>query len=239
MANLTGTERASYVQAMFGRIAQRYDLMNGLMTMGQDRRWRRRVIELADIPPGGRLLDLGAGTGDLARTARQLRPDLQVVAADFTLEMMRHGRSRYSDRESEAISWSGADATRLPFPEAQFNVVISGFLLRNLGDLPAGLAEQHRVLKEGGRMVALETSPPPRSPIRPLLEFHLHHIIPGLGRLIAGQADAYAYLPDSTENFLEPHKLASQMSAAGFKEVGFERHMLGTVAIHWGIKGQR
>jgi len=236
MANLTGSARASYVQNMFGQIARRYDLMNGLMTLGQDRRWRRSVVQRANMQPGDWLLDLGAGTGDLAWTALQKIPKLHVVAADFTLEMMRVGKTRFENLENKKINWSGADATRLPFTEGQFDVVVSGFLLRNLGDLREGLAEQYRILKKGGRIVVLETTPPPHNLIRPFLEFHLHRVIPWLGRLVTGQADAYAYLPDSTEGFLEPEQLVTQMSTAGFLDVGFERHMLGTIAIHWGVK---
>jgi demethylmenaquinone methyltransferase / 2-methoxy-6-polyprenyl-1,4-benzoquinol methylase len=236
MANLTGSARASYVRTMFGRIARRYDLMNTLMTLGQDRHWRKRLVRHAGFQPGGWLLDLGAGTGDLAWSALQREPTLHVYAADFTIEMMLVGKSRFSTQPGEKISWLGADATRLPFPEMQFDVVVSGFLLRNLGDLPRCLAEQFRILKQGGRIVALETSPPPRTLIRPLLEFHMHRVIPWLGRLIAGQADAYSYLPDSTERFLEPEQLSKRIAEAGFSDVGFERHMLGTIAIHWGTK---
>jgi demethylmenaquinone methyltransferase/2-methoxy-6-polyprenyl-1,4-benzoquinol methylase len=238
MTNLTGAQRAHYVQQMFSRIARRYDLMNRVMTAGQDTRWRRAVIDLAGLPEGGWLLDLGAGTGDLAREALRQQSAGQVVAADFTLEMMRVGqeRSRCQPLYVSGLVWSAANATQLPFPERTFEAVVSGFLLRNVTDLPRSLAEQYRVLKPGGRLVALDTTPPPRTPLAPLIRLHLHTVIPALGRLIAGQAEAYQYLPDSTEGFLEPEQLAARLQETGFQDVRFQRLMFGTIAIHWARK---
>ncbi len=238
MSNLRGDERARYVQQMFSRIAGRYDLMNRIMTAGQDLRWRKEVIRRADLPRQGRLLDLGAGTGDLTREAARQHSSLHIVAADFTLDMMRVGRSRPQPRPlaNGQITWCGADANRLPFPDHAFDAVVSAFLLRNLGDLPRSLAEQYRVLKPGGRIVALDTTPPPRNLLRPAMEFHLYTVIPALGSLIAGQAEAYRYLPESTTGFLEPERLALRLMEAGFQQVGFRRLMFGAVAIYWGVK---
>lgn len=233
MAHLTGTERARYVQGMFSRIARRYDLMNCLMTAGQDVRWRREVIRRAKIPQSGRLLDLGAGTGDLAREARRQHPASHPVAADFTLEMMRVGKNRPN---SPALDWSAADALCLPFLAGTFDAVVSGFLLRNVSDVPKALREQHCVLKPGGRMVVLDTTRPTRNALSPLINFHLHVIIPTLGKIITGASEAYTYLPESTEAFLQAEQLAAFFSQAGFKEIGFRRLMFGTVAIHWGRK---
>ena len=238
MTNLTGAERARYVQEMFSRIARHYDLMNRVMTAGQDIRWRRMVIGLTGLPADGWLLDLGAGTGDLAREALRQQPFGHIVAADFTLEMMRVGqeRSRRQPLSVSGLVWSAANATQLPFPERTFEAVVSGFLLRNVTDLPRSLAEQYRVLKPGGRLVALDTTPPPRTPLAPLIRLHLHTVIPALGRLIAGQAEAYQYLPDSTEGFLEPEQLADRLQETGFQDVRFQRMMFGTIAIHWARK---
>jgi demethylmenaquinone methyltransferase/2-methoxy-6-polyprenyl-1,4-benzoquinol methylase len=232
MSHLTGGERARYVQGMFARIARRYDLMNRLMTAGQDVRWRREVIRLAALPSRGSLLDLGAGTGDLARQALRQMPDCLPVAADFTLEMMLEGKRRLAER----LVWAAADALNLPFPGESFDAVVSGFLLRNVSDINQTLHEQYRVLKLGGRIVALDTTRPVRNALTPLINLHLHRVIPTLGRLIAGDAEAYRYLPDSTESFLSAEVLAKRMQAAGFREIGFYRVMFGTVAIHWGSK---
>jgi demethylmenaquinone methyltransferase/2-methoxy-6-polyprenyl-1,4-benzoquinol methylase len=233
MTHLTGAERAAYVQSMFARIAGRYDLMNRLMTGGQDVGWRRQVIQLAQLPPGGKLLDLGTGTGDLAFEALRQQPALRATGGDFTLEMMRVGQTR---PDGNRVHWAGTDALHLPFPEDAFDAVTSGYLMRNVIDVRRAWAEQYRVLKPGGRVVCLDTTPPPRNPLRPFVEFHLHVIIPTLGRLLTGDTDAYTYLPDSTENFLSAEKLGEHMAKAGFKDVQFRRLMFGTMAIHWGTK---
>ena len=237
MANLTGKERADYVQAMFSRIAPRYDLLNRLITFGQDVRWRQEVIRRAGLQPGQRLLDLGAGTGDLGREALRQAPDCLPVAADFTLPMMQVGRARLSGAAAARIAWTSADALRLPFPDRTFDAVVSGFLLRNVVDLPAALAEQLRVLRPGGRLVALDSSPPPpNSPLLPFMQVHLRWVIPTLGRWVAGQPEAYEYLPATTAGFLSPEQLAARLQTAGFRQVGFERLMFGAVSIHWGVK---
>ena len=215
---------------MFTRIAGRYDLMNRLMTLGQDLRWRREVIRRAGITPESPLLDLGAGTGDLTREAQRQQPGCRCVAADFTLGMMKAGDLRGH------LDWSAADALHLPFPEDVFDAVVSGFLMRNVLDVNLALQEQLRILKTGGRIVILDTTHPPRNLLTPFLWLHLHLVIPLLGTLITGQREAYTYLPESTEKFLYAEQLASAMREAGFTNVAFRRRMLGTIAIHWGIK---
>lgn len=233
MAHLTGPARAQYVQRMFARIAGKYDLMNRLMTVGQDLRWRKIVLELAALPRGGRLLDLGTGTGDLAAAALAADSTLVSVGGDFTLEMMRVGKSNPSRR---AVRFTGSDALNLPFPDNTFDAVTSGYLMRNVINAPRAWAEQYRVLKPVGRVVCLDTTPPPENLLRPFISFHLHVVIPALGKLVAGNSDAYTYLPDSTETFVSAESLAAQMREAGFKDVQFRRLMFGTMAIHWGRK---
>ena len=224
--------KARYVQDVFERIAPRYDLMNRLMTGGQDQTWRREVIRRARLFPGASLLDLGAGTGDLGRAALRQAPDGRVVLADFSTGMMRVGRVR----PGTALNWSAADALALPFPDGAFDAIVSGFLLRNVADLGRALAEMLRVLKPGGRMVALDTTRPVRSALTPLIWTHMHVVIPTLGWLLTGQRDAYRYLPNSSEGFLRAEDLAGRLAAAGFCKVGFRRLNFGTIAIHWGEK---
>jgi demethylmenaquinone methyltransferase/2-methoxy-6-polyprenyl-1,4-benzoquinol methylase len=233
MTHLTGPARAQYVQSMFARIAGKYDLMNRLMTVGQDIRWRKLLLQIAALPPYGKLLDLGAGTGDIAAQALQNDSSILSVGGDFTLEMMRVGKA---DPNRRAIRFAGTDALNLPFPEDTFDAVTSGYLMRNVIDVRRAWVEQYRVLKPGGRVVCLDTTPPPKNLLYPFINFHLHVVIPAMGRLIAGASDAYTYLPDSTENFLPAERLAEGMMEAGFKDVGFKRLMFGTMAIHWGVK---
>lgn len=236
MANKSFTKeqaaRAASVQAMFTTIAPRYDLMNRLMTGGQDLRWRREVIARANLPANGKLLDLGAGTGDLTREALRQVPSVWPVAADFTLNMMLTGKRQ----PGSTFSWSSADALNLPFPNESFDAVVSGYLLRNVVDLPRALAEQFRVLKPGGRMVTLDTTRPRENLLSPFIRFHMRHVIPTLGGLLTGSRDAYTYLPSTSENFLAAEDLLARIQSAGFVQTGFKRRMFGTMAIHWGIK---
>jgi demethylmenaquinone methyltransferase / 2-methoxy-6-polyprenyl-1,4-benzoquinol methylase len=225
-------EQARKVQAMFGEIAPRYDLMNRLMTGGQDINWRRLVIRLAQIPTTGQVLDLGAGTGDLTREALRQVPGCQSVAADFTLEMMQAGKKLPGPR----LTWACADALNLPYPAETFDAVVSGFLLRNVTDLAQALAEQYRVLRPGGRIVTLDTTRPRKSLLSPLIRFHMRQVIPFLGGLLTGSRDAYVYLPSTSENFLLAEDLREKMEEAGFRQAGFRRLMFGTVAIHWAEK---
>jgi demethylmenaquinone methyltransferase/2-methoxy-6-polyprenyl-1,4-benzoquinol methylase len=230
MTQLTGKERATYVQGMFTKIAKRYDLMNRLMTGGQDVRWRKRVIEQARLRSNSSLLDLGTGTGDLAREALAQFPQARVIAADFTLEMMRVGK------QSGPLNFSAADALRLPFNDGSFNAVVSGFLLRNVIDLQEALQEQYRVLRKGGRIVILDTTRPKKNILSPLIRLHMHFVIPTLGGLLTGEKDAYRYLPETTEGFVTAEEMTARMAAVGFKKINFQRYMFGTIAIHWGEK---
>lgn len=231
MTQLSGREKSLYVQDIFTRIADRYDLMNRLMTGGQDINWRHEVIERAGLKPEARLLDLGTGTGDLARTALAQQPASRITAADFTFAMMHAGR-----KPDDTFAWANADALALPFPSETFHAVVSGFLMRNVVDSRMALREQYRILKPGGRLVILDTTRPKRNLFSPFIWMHMHFIIPLLGTLLSGQSDAYTYLPDSTEAFLTAEELGARIIEAGFTQTGYKRLMFGTIAIHWGEK---
>ena len=226
-------QKAAYVNQMFGGIAEHYDLMNRLMTFGQDRRWREMLVHAAVLPVGGRLLDIATGTGDIAFEALRQAPDVRVAAADFSLPMMEVGRAKAG---SGQIGWLGADTFQLPFADDSFDAVTSGFLLRNVVDVAGALREQRRVVRPGGHVVCLETSPPPDNLLRPAIEMHLRYVIPAVGSLISGSNYAYTYLPQSSEAFMPPEALAEAFRVAGLRLVRFKRLMFGTIAIHVGVK---
>jgi demethylmenaquinone methyltransferase/2-methoxy-6-polyprenyl-1,4-benzoquinol methylase len=237
MAGLKGQERANYVQEMFGRIAGRYNIMNRIMTFGQDMSWRRFVVKQANLPAKGALLDLATGTGDIAFEAKESHPDAHVIGADFALPMMFVGQN---EPRGKTIDWSAADALNLPFPNARFDAVVSGYLMRNVIDIPKALKEQLRVLKNGGRIVILDTAPPPNNLLKPFILIHMNYMIPILGRLIGGQAaaDAYKYLPESTQAFKTAPELVELLKQAGYQKIGYKLVMLGTQMIVWGEKGK-
>jgi demethylmenaquinone methyltransferase/2-methoxy-6-polyprenyl-1,4-benzoquinol methylase len=236
MTNLQGQERAAYVQNMFDQIAGRYNLMNRLMTGGQDGRWREFVVRQARLRSGDAMLDLATGTGDIAFEALRQVPGVTAVGGDFSLGMMTVGQQlELGDR----VGWSGADALNLPYRDESFDAVTAGYLMRNVIDIPRAFAEQKRVLRPGGRLVLLDTAPPPRNLLRPFVIAYLKYGIPLLGRLVSGNSDAYTYLPESTQRFKTPDELAALMREAGFENVAYKTFMFGTMAVHWGEKPAR
>jgi demethylmenaquinone methyltransferase/2-methoxy-6-polyprenyl-1,4-benzoquinol methylase len=233
VTDLTRSPHAHAVRGMFTRIARRYDLMNRLMSAGQDLRWRQLAVRAAELEPGDTLLDVAAGTGDMVFIAQELVPGVMVVAADFAVEMMRVGRRRGDARPA---GWLGADTYQLPFADSMFDAVTSAFLLRNLTDPLAGIREQVRVLKAGGRLVALDATPPPDNWLRPAINLYLNHFFPILGTLVAGQTAAYRYLPRSIASFLRPEAIGELYGQVGLVDVWSRSFMAGTAAMVVGTK---
>ncbi len=222
------------VRRMFSRIVPRYDLMNRLMSLGMDRRWRRAAAAAAQ-PSGGLALDVGTGTGDLAQELHR-RGAAQVVGVDFSREMLVAASAKLSPQAGATPRWALADALHLPFPDDTFDCLTNGFLLRNLADLPAGLAEMARVLKPGGRLVCLDMTRPPSGPFGALYRLYFGRLLPPLGGLISGDADAYRYLPSSVQGFLDAPTLAGLLADAGLIQVSFRLLGGGTVALHTASK---
>lgn len=233
MSSVQRNDKAHQVRAMFARISKKYVLLNKLMTLGQDQAWRRELIKGVNLNGSDRLLDVGTGSGDLAFEARRQSENLNIVACDFTPEMIRVGRAR---PDADNVQWVLADAENLPFRESSFDAVVSGFLLRNVTSVDQALAEQHRTLKPGGRFGTLDTTPPQTTWLAPLIRFHFHRVIPLLGRVLAKDREAYQYLPDSTEAFLSAGTLALKLKEQGFQGIGYVKRMLGTIAMHWAHK---
>jgi demethylmenaquinone methyltransferase/2-methoxy-6-polyprenyl-1,4-benzoquinol methylase len=226
-------DHAHYVRDMFTRISDRYDLLNRLMTFGQDLRCRREAVHALCSSDGSCVLDVGAGTGDLSLEIQRSTPNAMVVAVDFTPGMIARGRAR---EENPAIHWVVANAENLPFPARAFDGVISGFLLRNLLEVDRALAEQARILRPGGTMVSLDAIRAEDRRSNPFLRFYFSFVIPLLGRLVAGDAEAYNYLPSSMEAFLSARELSDRIEQTGFMNVAAQERMFGTIAIHSGRK---
>jgi len=234
-------DKKRYVNAMFARIAGRYDRMNRLMSLGRDRAWRRRVIQLAAVPPGGRLLDVATGTGDLLLAALEQDPTMQIAGLDFTLEMLRVGQAklataRSTDLSNLSVGWVNADGLGMPYPHNSFDAVISAFMLRNVTDIPTALAEQRRVVRPGGRVVCLELTHPTLPIWRQFYRFLFSQVMPLFTGLLSGQPSAYRYLPASLNSFVTAKELQEIMAQVGLQDVDYQTMMLDTVAIHTGTK---
>jgi demethylmenaquinone methyltransferase/2-methoxy-6-polyprenyl-1,4-benzoquinol methylase len=214
------------VEAMFDRIASVYDLMNSVMTAGMHQRWRERAVDLADVGPGSRALDVATGTGDLAIALRERGAD--VVGIDFAEKMLEIARQKAPE-----IDFRTGNALALDFPDDEFDAATVGFGARNFDDLDRGLAEMARVVRPGGRVVVLEITTPQRPPLSIFFELWFDHLVPLIGRL-AGDPDAYEYLPNSVKRFPGPRDLAARMAAAGMTDLRWILTAGGIIAIHSG-----
>jgi demethylmenaquinone methyltransferase/2-methoxy-6-polyprenyl-1,4-benzoquinol methylase len=231
----TPQDKARYVNSVFVRISDGYDRMNRMMSLGRDMAWRRRAIELAGVPPGGRLLDVATGTGDMALLSLAHDPSIRVTGVDFTPEMLQVGRAKENGQPGQ-VGWTNGDGLRLPFPDETFDAAISGFMMRNVTDVAAALAEQRRVVRTGGRVVCLEMTYPATPGWRALYRWFFNQVLPILPGFLTGQPDAYCYLPASLANFMSAEALKSVMETIGLRGVGYQRMMLGSVAVHVGVK---
>ncbi len=221
------------VQKMFDTIASKYDLMNRVMTMGQDQKWRKFVVKKATDEKGGWALDLATGTGDIAALLATHYEEQKIVGGDFSLGMLKEAKRRFSHTD---INWQACDANLLPFADNTFQSVTFGYLLRNVDDSVKVLKEVCRVLKPGGRVVCLDTTPPEKNIFYPFVKMYFTFGIPILGKMIARDESAYAYLTGSTLDFHTADELADCFRKAGFKNVEYKKFMLGTIGVHWGEK---
>jgi demethylmenaquinone methyltransferase / 2-methoxy-6-polyprenyl-1,4-benzoquinol methylase len=227
-AQAAGTLPENQVRAMFDRIARVYDAMNTVMTVGLDRRWRERAVDLARVGPGDRALDVATGTGDLAMALRARGAD--VVGLDFSEGMLELARRKAPDVRFEA-----GNALELPYEDGSFDAVTVGFGARNFSDLGRGLREMARVAKPGGRVVILEITAPQKPPLSWFFRLWFDRAVPALGR-VAGDPDAYSYLPSSVRRFPGPRELAGELDAAGLTDVRWLLTAGGIIALHAGTR---
>jgi demethylmenaquinone methyltransferase/2-methoxy-6-polyprenyl-1,4-benzoquinol methylase len=247
---------------MFERIAHRYDLMNQLMTLGRDRAWRRYTVSqldlgLTSLAPGQRpgetaapnprsplVLDVATGTGELALETLRQRPDARVVGLDFVPGMLAWAQLKAA---STALSLSdgpnlpslallAGDALDIPFPNGAFDAVVTGFALRNVTDIPAAFSEMARVTRSGGRVACLEIAKPRTPFFRQLFALYFYRLVPLIGGWVTGQRSAYTYLPHSLTAFLTPDEIVDVMHCTGWRDVRYKRLMMGTVAVHVGVR---
>jgi demethylmenaquinone methyltransferase/2-methoxy-6-polyprenyl-1,4-benzoquinol methylase len=227
--------KAARVAQVFDRVADRYDLMNDLMSLGLHRAWKAFTVALSRVRAGERVLDVASGSGDLAQAlARRAGPTGQVLVTDINRRMLARGRDRLLDAGCLALAVQ-CDAERLPFPAAWFDCVTVGFGLRNMTRKDAALAEMARVLKPGGRLLVLEFSRVWK-PLERVYDLYSFKLLPWLGERVAGDAAAYRYLAESIRMHPDQAALAAMMERAGFGQVEYFNLTGGVVAIHRGYR---
>jgi demethylmenaquinone methyltransferase/2-methoxy-6-polyprenyl-1,4-benzoquinol methylase len=236
--------KVAFVRQLFTDIARRYDMMNHVMALGRDPSWRRYAVSQLglnhsrsspqrDGPP--QVLDVASGTGDLALEVLRQAPQAKVTGIDLVPDMLVLAQEK-ARRARAHLPLTAGDALRLPFPDTSFDGVVTGFALRNVADIPAAFAEMARVTRPGGRIACLEFAHP-RAPIfRQLFHLYFHYGVPIIGRLLTGSRTAYTYLPHSVAAFLTPDQIVTVMQNTGWQDVRYRRLMLGTVAVHVGVR---
>jgi demethylmenaquinone methyltransferase/2-methoxy-6-polyprenyl-1,4-benzoquinol methylase len=235
----SGTLEEPQVQAMFDRISRIYDTLNTVMTAGLHHEWRRRAADLAQLEPGGRVLDVATGTGDLAfELANRVAPNGEVLGLDFSEQMLEVARGKAAARALPArVGFEWGNAMELDYPDDSFDAATVGFGVRNFADLDRGLGELARVVRPGGRVVILEATSPQRPPLSTFFSFWFDRVVPILGR-VAGDADAYSYLPNSVRRFPGPDELAARMAGAGITAIRYVITAGGIIALHAGTAGE-
>lgn len=234
------TARREEVRRMFASIVGRYDLLNRLLSLRRDVYWRRVAVALGEVPRGGDVLDLCAGTGDVALEIVRQGSGARVIAVDNCEPMLIHGlhKARRADA-ADQIRFAVAPAEELPFADATFDRAFVAFGVRNIADRRRGLREMARVLRPDGRAIILEFSTPSSPLFGPLYRFYSHRILPWIGGVLSGNRAAYEYLPASVDGFPSPERLQALMEDAGFIDVSVVHLTFRIVTVHQGRKATR
>ena len=226
----TPESKRRYVQGLFTTISGRYDFITRFLSFGRDRHWKSRVLDLADLTPGRRVLDLASGTGDLAFGAADC--GAAVIGLDLTPRMVERARARRALGKSGSLTWVVGDMTRLPIPSATVDVVTCGYGLRNVPDLPAAVAEIHRVLKPGGRLCALDFDRPESPVVRAIYLAYLEVVGGTLGWMLHGDSETYRYIPASIRRYPGAKGVCDLLRRGGFSDVRHVPVLGGLMAIH-------
>ena len=231
------TAFALQTREMFTSIAPRYDFLNRLLSVGQDKYWRQRAIDLLDPMRNERILDVATGTGDMVIEVAKRNLSVQIFGIDFSQRMLDLGRIKIArNGYNQAVSLQIGSGECLPFADESFDGVICAFGIRNFADVQLGLREFFRVLKPGGRVVVLEFSIPQNQFLKTAYEWYFNLILPKIGNIISGHSNAYSYLPESVANFPSQKKFIKWIEKIGFKKVSFSELTFGIVSIHRGYK---
>jgi demethylmenaquinone methyltransferase/2-methoxy-6-polyprenyl-1,4-benzoquinol methylase len=230
--------KAERVEQMFDSIAPRYDLLNRVLSLGIDQRWRTQAIRLLRDDQPQHVLDIATGTADLAIKAEELLHPREIVGVDLSAEMLRFGREKLRKKGlSERITLQQADAEALPFPDGAFDAALVAFGVRNFENLEAGLRDIARVLRPGGALVVLEFSRPRQAPIKQLYGFYSNHILPRIGGAISSNDGAYQYLPDSVAAFPDGPDFLARMQTAGYRNLLWKPLTFGIASLYRGYVG--
>jgi len=232
------TEKEHLVADVFHSVAEKYDLMNDLMSFGIHRLWKRFTIDCAGVRPGQKILDLAGGTGDLtAKFSRLVGDSGEVVLADINDSMLKVGREKLRNKGLvNNIRYVQANAEALPFPDNYFDLITIGFGLRNVTHKEQALASMYRALKPGGRLLVLEFSKPTNVVMSKLYDFYSFKVLPKMGQLVAKDSDSYQYLAESIRMHPDQETLKGMMETVGFEQVTYHNLTQGVVALHRGFK---
>lgn len=233
----TNQSKGEQVEKMFDSIAPAYDFMNRAMTLGIDRKWRKKAVKMVAATSPREILDVATGTGDLAIELARAIPDARITGVDLSEGMIKVGREKIADGGlTDRISLQVADCLTLPFNQCTFDALTVAYGVRNFADIPVGLCEMHRVLKPGGMVCIVELSIPSNPVIKPFYKLYTRGIIPLVGRLVSRDSRAYSYLPESIAAVPQRREMCNLMTAAGFSHASFRSLTFGVCTIYTALR---